>query len=165
MSVQITEIIEEPVSFADLIENRPPLPPQRRGRPRKGKHYVPPSLVEKIINDFLEKDMYMCDISEKYGIGYPRLRNIMKAYLGTEHLQDYKITHRMRNGAHKNGSKVQSSCVVSITCDLLYKKDLNYSEIAAINHVSRERVGQIADQVFKKTGITVARSNHCVRGK
>lgn len=88
----------------------------------------------------------------------------MKAYLGTNSLQDYKITHRIRNGSDKHNSKVQSSCVVSVTCDLIYRKDLNYSEIAAINHVSRERVGQIAEQVFAKTGISTARSGKQVRG-
>ena len=118
---------------------------KRRGRKKLN---VTQSQIESIVTDFLERNMFIRDISERHAIGYTRVRDILVAALDTPHIVQYKQSYRLRNG--KDARAARSSKIVSITCDLLFRKDLNYSEIGRLNHVSRERVGQIAQQVFEK---------------
>ena len=132
--------------------------------------YIKRSIDQKVFNsmkiDFLDNQMQLIDISEKYEIDYNQLRTMFQRDFDTVMLLQFrKFYRRDKYGEQLSNRRKPSTSqrVVGITCSLIHDTELNYADIARKFRCSRERVGQVAE-LIAKAGFHVARSQKQIRG-
>jgi hypothetical protein len=130
------------------------------------KRSIEPKVFEDMKHDFLEENMQLIDISEKYQIDYHQLRAMLQRDFDTVMLLQFrKFYRRDKYGEQLSNRRKPSTSqrVVGITCSLIHDKELNYADIARKFRCSRERVGQVAE-LIANNGFNVARSQKQTRG-
>jgi DNA-directed RNA polymerase specialized sigma subunit len=121
-----------------------------------------PEVIKQIIDDFLEHNLKLIEISHKYEADYHDLRGILRREFKTKHL----LRHRRVYRESKYGVQQleRNSKQIDVVLALLFEKCLSYADIARKLNISRERVGQIAKLIADR-GISVAREGaHSTRG-
>lgn len=130
------------------------------------KRSIDPKVFEDMKRDFLDNQMQLIDISEKYEVDYNQLRAMLQRDFDTVMLIQFRKHYRKHvydEDLTKRRKPSTSQRVVGITCSLIHDTELNYADIARKFRCSRERVGQVAE-LIAKAGFNVARSQKQIRG-
>ena len=131
------------------------------------KRSYPKEIQESIVKDFLDENYALRDLTHKYQIHYECLRAILIAKFETHRLLQFRKKYRSKffGEGDRHKLNVRKSKVIPIVLDLINEKELSYADIARKHSVSRERVGQIAEQCAR-SGQEVSRANSPnIRGK